>query len=215
MRHACFRIVHAMFTRPHKSELCRQHALHLDTHSLSHHDYFQTRSGKGHAGAKPCLLCVTACDHKPQFGAAPLSVTQPHLFVSVATPRLSAFTAHTNDSLRDVITRLNNARPNLNATRFAEMQKLYGFTWTPSSIMHHPLRIDVADGVMWDWAHTYLCGGIGDNEFGLVMKSLHVQRSDTTWADLAEYIQSWILPKQYGVSGTSASSMQQRLFASS
>ena len=171
-----------------------------------------TNTGKGHAGHKICMLCINACNHKPPFNGTPLSEKFPGAFVPTTASTLDSFQRHTDNSMRHLIQKLNAARANIELTPevFQNIQNMYGFVWTPRSIvLHEHMRIDVVSAMMFDYAHTYFCDGLADDELGKVMKCVHKAKTKSTWQELGKYVKAWTWPRRFG-SGQTA--IHNRLF---
>ena len=88
------------------------------------------------------------------------------------------------------------------AEREMKETNVYGYSWTPwSIIISKKIDIDVASSIMFDWVHTYVCDGLGDNEFGVFMKRMHRAITQEgmvhscTYATLKEYLSGWTWPK--------------------
>ena len=151
---------------------------------------------KGHGGTKCCFLCQNCVLHKAPQGSIPL-----HLFseytVSIAEPDFKKFHMHSDQSLRDVITKLNEYKLVLNDKDFEIRSQMLGFNWNPKSIICNPtFQLQCVSFTMFDWAHTYICDGLADAEFGAFMQVMCRNKSSgTTYAGLAEYVEGFRVPK--------------------
>ena len=78
------------------------------------------------------------------------------------------FKKHTNSSLRNSIVKLNEFKGTISNGKFEDKESfVYGYNWNPYSLITEPsFNLDIADSVMYDWGHAYVCNGIGDDEFG-------------------------------------------------
>ena len=151
-------------------------------------------SCKGHAGTKPCSLCMNAVQHDGTNGGAPL-----HLFsdsiVSIVQPSLARFQAHTDASVHYIMTKLQVYQSTLGPGEFGEKEKLLGFTWNSSNLMMNTrLMLGLVSVLMYDWAHIFLCDGLCDVEFGLLMKHMHQQRTPCKFEEAAAYFSGWQNP---------------------
>ena len=127
-------------------------------------------SCKGHAGVKPCLLCINVVLHHVIDTVASA--------VSIASIDWSAFKLHTDATIRAVIRRINTLHGEMLAGRISqtevnERSSALGWNYTPCEIiLNERFGLGIASSVMWDWAHEYVHDGLGDHEFGAVMKVL-------------------------------------------
>jgi hypothetical protein len=152
---------------------------------------------KGHAGTKPCLLCLNAALHGAHGDGAPLHEFSPYL-VSIAEPNFALFKKHTDASLRTMLAKLHAYKSELSKEHFELREQLFGFNYNPHQlILNERLRLDVASMVMSDWCHTYICDGIADEELGSLMKAMQQIKSPTTFSELGSYVVGWKQAKQH------------------
>ena len=156
---------------------------------------------KGHSGTKCCFLCQNCVLHKAPVGSVPL-----HLFsdytVSIAEPDFKKFHMHSDESLRAIITKLNEYKTTLTTEEFNDRSQMLGFNWNPRSIICNPrFQLQCASIAMFDWGHTYVCDGLADGEFGDFMQIMTRTKSGTTYAELGSYVETFTLPKhRHGLS---------------
>ena len=153
---------------------------------------------KGHAGIKPCCLCVDATAHNT--GGIPLHVLTGAA-VSIANPNWDAFTTHSDESIRAVVERINIHHADYLAGRltkgdFDQRSMVLGWNWAPDSpIVNAKYGLNIASTTMFDWAHVYVHDGLADVELGQIMKAFHSRRYPTTFQELGEYVDSFSFPK--------------------
>jgi len=149
---------------------------------------------KGHAGTKPCPLCMNVVLQCAPGGGEPLHLHSEYA-VSIAETDSSRFKLHTDESLRALVLKLHGYKDVLTKAEFELREQLFGFNWTPHSlILNERLRLNAVSCLMFDWSHCYVCDGIADAEFGTLMKRLHTQRSATTYQELGSYVEAWTFP---------------------
>ena len=79
---------------------------------------------------------------------------------------------------------------------FEARGQVLGCNWIRNNpILTEKYRLRIASSVMFDWAHVYVNDGLADDEFGKCMKVLHSNRTATSYAELAEYVARFTLPK--------------------
>ena len=167
-------------------------------------------SSKGHSGVKPCPLCMNATNHKPPGCGTPMHEASSYC-VPITCTDFERFKKHTNASLRKGIANLNAAKGTMSQKKFENLESdVYGFSWNPFSIItEHAfhLQLDVADAIMYDWGHCYVCDGIADHEFGMYMKVMHTAMTQhgfqhsCTYSNLGEYLATWTWPQHHGNNG--------------
>ena len=142
---------------------------------------------KGHAGFKPCCLCINVILHA--FFDAVL-----HGSVAVPTSCLknAEIKFHSDATVLAILNRLQVA----SAKALNELQLVHGFTYCEKSLLTFGHVLPVST-IMFDWFHVYLVGGLLDNEFGQCMLELR-QFKQTTYAVLHDYILRWKWPKTVG-----------------
>jgi hypothetical protein len=130
-------------------------------------------SCKGHAGLRPCLLCMNVVLHR--------ALATVRNSVSIASTDWSAFKLHTDETIRAVVRRLTQLHGQMLANElskgnFGDKQIALGFNFTPVDIIcNKSFDLQVASSVMWDWAHEYVHNGLADDELGACMKALSRQ----------------------------------------
>lgn len=157
-------------------------------------------SCKGHSGTLCCPCCTNAVQ---QNSAAEVPVhALSAAAVSIANTSLSAFTAHTDESIRQVVRRVNFLHGELLAHRLTQEEyklrsSVLGWNWSPANIvLNERFRVDVASCLMYDWAHVYVHGGLADTELGQCMKVFYSNRCVTSFKEMGEYVATFALPKK-------------------
>jgi hypothetical protein len=154
---------------------------------------------KGHAGIKPCCLCMDATHHNT--GGTPLHVLTDKA-VSITDTNLGAFTKHSDESIRSLVQRVDQHHDNFVARmmtkeQFEDRMTILGWNWAPSNpILNDKYGLKIASSVMFDWAHVYVHDGLADVELGQCMKAFHSSRSSTTFKELGEYVGTFTFPKR-------------------
>ena len=154
---------------------------------------------KGHSGTKCCFKCLNAVLHRGFQDQDPWWVGSLY-FVSIAETDFNKFKTHppNQESLRNLIKRLHASKLTETPDDFENRSQSYGWNYNPYSIsLNVHVDDDVDDITVFDWAHCYLIDGLLDVEFGLAMKWLH-KNTQTRYAELWEYMQSFRLPKCRG-----------------
>ena len=155
-------------------------------------------SRTGHAGTKPCVLCINCVNHKPPGGADPLSEFS-HFAVSHADPDFSKFIQHSDESMRKSVARVHAQKGLLSQQAFQTLSYVHGWTFSEYKLLlNERIKLDGASVVMFDWAHVYLCDGIADVELGMMMQALHKAHAAATYWELGVYIASWTTPRCFG-----------------
>ncbi len=153
---------------------------------------------KGHAGHKPCLLCMDCSNHNL---ADPLHQRSSY-FKPMCLHKLSDFKQHTDETIRQTVRNLHASHDQykskqLRQYEYEEKSQVAGWNYNPSGIiLNERFRLRLASCVMFDWAHTYVCDGLADTELGQCMKILHSNRTSTTYAELGEYVNTFTFPKE-------------------
>ena len=156
---------------------------------------------KGHAGTKPCLLCVNATLHNSR-GSAMHTITDDA--ISVTNTNWRAFKKHSDASIQAVVRRVNALHAafmagTITGDAYELRTQMLGWTWTPANVLlNERFNLKVASTTMYDWAHCYVHDGLGDVEFGQLMRSLHQSRSTITYAKVGAYVDTFTMPKSYG-----------------
>ena len=138
---------------------------------------------KGHAGKKPCLLCM--------------NVILARFFVErmkrnfIPHTAIGGFKHHTDASIRLVKDKLSTAG---SPGTLEELEIIHGFNYHPDSLSCSP-HVGVASSLMWDWFHCYLEDGLIDNEFGELMCALKASASPFNYEACRIYVSHWSWPK--------------------
>lgn len=146
---------------------------------------------KGHAGIKQCLMCMNVVAAKASHGAEPLHKFSEYA-VSSAEFDPTKFILHTDETIRQCVQRLHG----MSTGKATDMEPLYGWGRNPYSLILHPrISLNVASTVMWDFMHCYCCDGLADTELGLYMKHMHTNKTRTSYRELEQYVDGWVIPK--------------------
>ena len=114
----------------------------------------------GASGVRCCPLCSNVVSKRTFLREVPGLVCITCL--DVAQMRL-----HTPGTLRGVLARLGEAYNTYSNTAYANLEKINGWHWQPTSLLSSPtLKLDGIDQMMFDWNHIYLCKGIFGVEVG-------------------------------------------------
>ena len=152
---------------------------------------------KGHAGTKPCVLCLNVVQHSIPGSPDDSYHADSDYLVSIAELDFARCQHHSDQSLRLAYRRVHEAKGRDSASKFAQLEQAYGISWSPHSIvLNSRFNIAAASVVMYDWAHGYLCDGVGDAEFGACMAAM--RSTPNQYKELAEYVGSWTLPNALG-----------------
>ena len=147
-------------------------------------------SCKGHAGTKPCVLCMNVVLHRSGLHASEYAV-------SIADANFERVKLHDGTTLRRAVEKLHSYRhatPPLPQARYDLLESLYGFTYNPHQlILNERLRLDAVSIVMFDWAHCLVADGIADVEMGICMKTMH--RASTNYVECGLYVGQWVWPR--------------------
>ena len=144
---------------------------------------------KGHAGLKPCLICMNGTLHQAGDGLHAHS----DYAVSIACMDFEKFKMHTDASNHAAVRRVNETIGTADADA---IQRVHGWGYNVySPIAHERILLNVVSTLMWDWGHVYVCDGIADVEFGLFMQTMHKAKADTTYKELATYVDPFVVPK--------------------
>lgn len=162
---------------------------------------------KGHGGTKCCPKCCNATHHKPPAGADPL-----HLHSDWAVPitetDIGKFKQYSNTQMKKAVQKIHEYKDNVRSGELTKdelenLEQVYGWTyneWCP--LLNEKFPVKWADVIMYDWAHVYVCNGIGDSEFGSFMHAMSKCKkgdlSDCTYANMHAYLQQFEWPKSRG-----------------
>ena len=155
---------------------------------------------KGHSGVMCCPLCANATLEKSQ-AEAPLHELSKKA-VSIANPNWEDFIKQSNESIRSAVARVKELHEllrdeEISKEEFDDRCTAIGWVYTPAhTILNPKFSLQVADMVMYDWAHVYVHDGLGDTELGACMKAFHKARTETTFAEIGEYMDGWTFPKR-------------------
>ena len=134
----------------------------------------------GHSGMKFCVLCQDCIQTKSDLGELLPSFTTCAVHMHCAD--LTKFKQHTNESIRKCVRRVNQLHDAFIAGDTAVVQnkedyrlrcQILGWSWTPANVvLNNRFGLDLADMIMYDWAHCYVHDGLADNELGQFMKDV-------------------------------------------
>ena len=153
---------------------------------------------KGHAGHKPCCLCIDGTLHNAR--GTPIHTLCSNA-VSIAIMSWDAFKKHSDASIRAVVMRMNDLHQQLLGKTITQddydnRSAVLGWNWSPTNIiLNEKFRLQVASSVMFDWAHVYVHDGLADTEFGQCMKVFHTNRTLTTFNEVGRYVHTVTFPK--------------------
>ena len=149
---------------------------------------------KGHGGTKPCVLCMHCVLHY-QGGATPWWQRSSY-FKSLAETNLSAFVLHTDDTVRQAIQTLHDAKGSVGKAQFEHLETQFGWNYIERNlVLEEGIRLNVVSCTMYDWIHTYVAGGNADTEFGIFMNRMRGTR--TTYSEIGKYLAAWRLPSAW------------------
>ena len=149
-------------------------------------DFF---NNKGHSGLLPCVLCSNVVLHRLYEEAVHVG------FVTTACSNFEAFKRHSDASLRALHHDLAAKRDTLTPDEFNEAEISCGLNYSEHSLILDP-HVAIASQCMFDWAHTYVVGGVADVEFGTAMVLLRRLRAPTTYAVLGDFVSQWTWPER-------------------
>ena len=160
------------------------HALIADEPALK-----QTWNVKGHAGLKPCLLCINCTLERWGLqGLRGLVGHSSHVF--------SQFKAHTNESIWQVSDRLMEVALR-EPEKLQDTEKRLGMNYCNLDLLqHHGLRKYVKPLVtVFDFLHVYLVNGLAQYEIFLF---LELAWETLPWTFIHAEFQSWVWPRAWG-----------------
>ena len=103
---------------------------------------------------------------------------------------------HTDASIKHMLSKLAEYKDTFTQNQFNEIEIRYGHNYNPYSFLaDRQLDVGLTSTLMFDWMHTYLMGGLLDEEVGLLMAALHAANSPTTYQILGDYVAKWTWPK--------------------
>ncbi len=122
-------------------------------------------SSKGHTGTKPCPLCKHVCAAGRDMEGA--------YAVTIECIDDTQLDLHTDDTVRETQRRLRARSILLPKSEFDELQIVYGYVYIRHGLLHsQDMNVGMASPCMFDGMHTYLLGGLGDDELGQIMRAL-------------------------------------------
>ncbi|CAE7221095.1 unnamed protein product [Symbiodinium sp. CCMP2592] len=141
---------------------------------------------KGASGKVPCMFCRNVVLRR--YAPAPL---HPPLELHTCTDS-RRFKLHTANSLQATVNLLSSKVDGSSRKDFDAMQSNLGFNHSPHGVLLcQPLMamFDPTKGVMFDWAHVYLVGGLFHLEVNLLLGRLNQQgvQQDAIHQALQEY----------------------------
>jgi hypothetical protein len=155
-------------------------------------------AAKGPSGNLPCPCCQNASGIQHD---KPLHKTNSYC-VPITNTDITKFKVHNNQSLANVPRRLQELKLVLKKGELENAEtNVYGFSWSREHMfLNSRYRIDACDIIHFDWAHTLLQNGNGDDEFGKFMKAMWASRKthSCTYSQLGEYVAKWSFPKARG-----------------
>ena len=152
---------------------------------------------KGHGALRLCAKCLNVVNLR--WWKAGLHGCVDHTCLDAAQ-----FQQHTRESWTEVIRRLEACAARLPASRdqLDELEIVHGVNYVAEGAAFSPDFPLSPLHILNDWFHTYLEGGLLDNELGEVMHQLKkLNKPRTTqlgWRQLGEYVQLWTWPKHLG-----------------
>lgn len=147
-------------------------------------------------GTLPCPLCRDVVDHKSS------AANHPGLH-SLTSTDAAAWTRHTNNSVRVLVTRLRANAEWMSATEFKEYQQEVGYTFNPRSILYNEhLRYSAVTSMMFDWAHIFCVDGICAREIKALMAAIRDgtprgKASVVSYDSMHSYMKQWYWPQQF------------------
>lgn len=148
---------------------------------------------KGHQGARCCALCSNICLQRY------LTATRAAMGdISSTELDFGRFNAHTDDSVRLSAKILadehakKGTREFIGIGNFEEMELRLGLNHNPHNFVNKSY-VAVVSGLMFDWMHIYLVGGLLIQEFGLTMQMLQKARH-CTYGSLRVFLGEWVWP---------------------
>ena len=155
---------------------------------------------KGPSGMKFCFLCLNATHHKPPGGGQPAHERIPYC-VPLFETNFDRFVKQTDESLRETVRRLTASHGVLSRLEFEKKEMDFGWNYCPSSIvLNDRMGINIVSSTMLDWAHIYVCDGIGSDEVGECMSAYRSARDpQTSYREIGEYVAQWEFPMKRSV----------------
>jgi len=148
---------------------------------------------KGHAGMLPCCLCWNVILHRFYDAAV-----HPAPYVSTTCFDWTAFRRHTDESLRTLFLDLSAKFGNVDDDQFEELCLAAGLNYSDHSLLRNE-AVRPPSQMMYDYAHTYVVGGLIDTEFGMAMKELKRAKAPTTYEALYAFITQFRFPARQSI----------------
>ena len=96
--------------------------------------------------------------------------------------------------MRELWNHIADAHGTLDDDEFKELQMAAGLNYDVRGLLGDPM-VGIASQVMFDWSHTYIIGGLLDNEMGLLMDELRRVRG-ATYVELGQFVEKWTFPSR-------------------
>ena len=143
----------------------------------------------GHSAEHPCSICQNVkleryfkAKHRPWC-------------VSTVEFDATKWIPHTDSTIKLLLTRLGEAQAILSKEQYKEREKCVGWHYNINSLCLAPWFNSA--GIMFDWMHVWLEGGLLDRELGLLMK--HLGNTKTcSYLELGDYVEKWVWSKNLG-----------------
>ena len=87
---------------------------------------------------------------------------------------------------------------NVDADQFDELCLAAGLNYSDFSLLRNE-AVRPPSQMMYDWAHTYVIGGLIDTEFGMAMKELKRVKAPTTYEALHAFIKQFRFPSRQSI----------------
>ena len=106
------------------------------------------------------------------------------------------FHLHTDETIRATVTDLYASKDTLSNNAFQARETVLGFSYNPYTlVLHHRLMLNVVACTVYDWAHSFICDGIGDSETGWYFKSLSQNHCESSLSEFGTYALSFTSPR--------------------
>jgi len=155
----------------------------------------------GHSGMKFCCLCQDCIQTKSDAGEMLPSMV-PHA-VHFSCTTFSSFKKQTNESIRATVRRVNALHAGFvakdrtvvqSADDYKLRKQMLGWSWTSANVvLNERFNLQLADSIMYDWAHCYVHDGLGDNELGQFMHA--VPKELASFEEFGDYTKTFTFPK--------------------
>ena len=146
----------------------------------------------GSGGAKTCWECQNVCSPYYRFWPDPSGFCVPY---SCMEP--NRFVKQDMNLIRSMLRKLAEVAATGDADALAELEISYGFNYREHGWLFRESSqgLDLHEVVMWDWFHTWVQGGVCDNEMTALFKIL--DKTTVGREALHEYLQLWMWPHGY------------------